>query len=71
MLYQLSYPGTPRAKNPRTRRSLTAVFVAVQPIALRRRTGDGITVAKPFEQVAILAAAAAERRMFGGGRLAA
>jgi hypothetical protein len=48
---------------------LTVVLVAVQP-GIGRRARNAIAFAKPLQQVAILAAAAAERRMVGG-RLAA
>ena len=64
MLYQLSYLG-PRIRGRRKGRasgSLTGAFVAVQP-GIGRRTGKSIAFAKPLQQVAILAAAAAEGRM--------
>jgi hypothetical protein len=40
------------------------VLAAVHPLRIDRRPGTTVTIAKPLEQVAILAPAAAERRVF-------
>src|SRR5205809_4131166 len=56
-------------------RPLTLALFAVHPAKRKaligRRTGDAIAFTKPFQEVAILAAGAAEWRMFGARRLAA
>src|SRR5205814_5689172 len=56
--------GRPPAQAPG---SLPVALVAVHPakglLLIGGRAGDAIAVAKPFQEVAILAAAAAERRM--------
>ena len=49
---------------------LTVVFGAVQP-GIGRWPWNAVAFAKPLQQVAILAAAAAERRMVGRARLVA
>ena len=72
MLYQLSYLG-PRlaaASAGSGRAPLTLVFRPVQP-GIGGRTRDAVALAKPSQQVPILAAAAAERCMLRRGRLAA
>ena len=55
--------------------ALTAAFLAVHPaqflLHVGRGTGDAIALAEPFQKVAVLASAAAERRMLGVLRLAA
>ena len=70
VLYQLSYLGSrifgPAAR--RAERSLTLAFLTVHP---GRRTCDAIAFAEPFQQVAVLASAAAEGRMLRARRLAA
>src|SRR3954452_10726809 len=53
------------------RASLTVAFFAVYPCGIHRRPGNAVAVAKPFQEVAALAGAAAEGRMFGMLRLAA
>src|SRR3954451_10381964 len=53
------------------RASLTVAFFAVHPCGIHRRPRNAVAVAKPFQQVAALARAAAEGRMFGMLRLAA
>src|SRR5256885_7864056 len=72
VLYQLSYLG-PRF-GLRLRRmarqasaSLTFALFGVHPakeiLLIGRRTGDSIAVTQPFQQIAVLAAGAAERRI--------
>ena len=51
--------------------SLTFALAAVHPSGIRRGTGDAIALTEPLQQVAILAAAAAEWRMLGAFWLAA
>ena len=55
--------------------SLAVAFLAVHPaegaLRISGRPGDAIAFAKPLEQVAVLASAAAERRVRGMRRLAA
>src|SRR3954447_8431945 len=51
--------------------SLTVVTIAVHPFGVSRGAGDTIPIAEPLQQVAVLAAAAAERRLLGRLRLAA
>ena len=75
VLYQLSYLG-PQSKleGLAGSASLTVVVASVHPAKIglvRRRPGNAIAVAQPFQEVAILAALAAERRMIGGGGPAA
>ncbi len=67
VLYQLSYLGARTARTGRRERSgsLTAALVAVHPFGIGRRAGDAIALAEPFQQVAVLAAAAAEGRVLG------
>ena len=61
-----------RAGGPLKRaRSLTVAPVAVHPFGIGRRSRDAIALAKPVQEVAVLAPAAAEGRMFGLLRLAA
>src|SRR3546814_4174200 len=52
-------------------RSLTAAVVAVQPLRIGRRSGNLIAIAKPPQQVAVLAPAAAEGRVLLNRGLAA
>src|SRR6476661_2286098 len=44
-------------------RSLTVALAAVHPFGVDRRAADAIAFAEPFQEVAVLAPAAAERRM--------
>src|SRR5687767_14139954 len=76
VLYQLSYLGPPfggciARSPPRGAGSLTFAFSAVHPGGVYRRAGDAIALTKPFQEVAALAAAAAEWRMLLDLRLAA
>ncbi len=77
VLYQLSYLGpilraTPPGRRPaEARRSLTFVLFAVQLLGIRRGPGNPIAFAEPFQQVAVLAATRAERRVRLGCGLAA
>jgi len=55
-----------RAAGPLKRaRSLTVAPVAVHPFGVGRRSRDAIALAKPLQEIAVLAPAAAEGRMFG------
>ena len=74
VLYQLSYLGPKfsgcvrRGRVPERARSLTVALAAVHPFGIRRRTGNAIAVAEPFQEIAVLAALAAEGRvLFCGG----
>ena len=77
VLYQLSYLGPllwgiRRIGSPEQRAgSLTVATIAVHPFGIDRWTGNTIAFAEPFQEVAILAAAAAERRVIRRFRLAA
>ena len=72
MLYQLSYLGQREQMRPgEAMRALARLAIAVQSVALRRWAGNSVAVVEPFHQVAVLAAAAAERGVVGRWRLAA
>jgi len=61
-----------RAGGPLKRaRSLTVAPAAVHPFGIGRRSGNAIALAEPVQKIAVLAPAAAERRVFGLLRLAA
>ena len=69
MLYQLSYLGI--SGEARKTRPLIARNLAVQCFRIGGSCRDAITFAQPLQQVAILAAAAAERLVRGIGGIAA
>ena len=74
VLYQLSYLGIRIGRGwplKKRARSLTVVGIAVHPCGIGGWTGDAIAFTKPFQEVAVAAAAAAERRVLGRFRLAA
>jgi hypothetical protein len=64
----LSRQGRPPVQAPR---SLPFAFLAVHPGRIGSWTGNAIALVEPAEQVAILAAAGAERGMLRGRRLTA
>ena len=72
VLYQLSYLGI-AVSGGLTKRSdpLIVALAAVQTGLVDRRAGNAIAIAEPLEQVAILAAAAAEWRVLRGFRFSA
>ena len=72
VLYQLSYLGIRvEPLGPERARSLTVVTIAVHLFGVGWRSGNAIAFAKPFQKIAILAAAAAERGVLGALRLTA
>jgi hypothetical protein len=65
VLYQLSYLGVRIGSGDQAKRagSLAVVSIAVHPLGIDGRAGNAIAFAEPVQEVAILAPAAAERRM--------
>ena len=68
---ELPGPTCRRRSAPRAMGALAVALVAVQPVLIGRRTGDAIAFTEPFQQVAILAAAAAKGCVLGRRWLAA
>src|SRR5690242_4783823 len=60
-----------RAEPPQRTAHLVVALAAVHPLGVDLRTRDAIPIAEPLQEVAILAAAAAEGRVLGSLGLAA
>ena len=66
VLYQLSYLGIRQDGWARQRRrSLTVATFAVHPSGIGRRPRNAVAFAEPFQEVSVLAAAAAKGRVRG------